>query len=258
MNTKVNVLKKKQFKNAVMFVGLPGIGLVGKIALDHLISELKPEKFAEIVSDSFPPSVRTEDGVLDLIKNELYSFSYNKQDFIFLVGPVQPALDFRGFNSLEHYEFASSIVESAKSFGVDKIFTLAGLNVAEKRMNKEPSIVVAGTDKDFLKEFSSFDGVRVDKGEGLISGAAGLILGYAKEQGMKGLCLMGETSSSIVYGDHGSAKKVLELLSKKFGFKVNLSEIDKESKKIEKAFTSLSEQLKKEEDDFEDKPSYVR
>ena len=41
MPTTIKVLKKKKLSKGIMFAGLPGIGLVGKIVLDYLMKELK-------------------------------------------------------------------------------------------------------------------------------------------------------------------------------------------------------------------------
>jgi len=88
-------------------------------------------------------------------------------------------------------------------------------------------------------------------------------LGLGKGNGMDGACLMGETNASLVYGDHGAAKKVLELLSIKFGWKIKMEAIDQESKNIEKAFTQLAKQIEEQQQAVSDKPgpgglSYVR
>ncbi len=257
MATKITVLKDVKLKNGVMFTGLPGIGLVGKIAVDYLLKQLKAEKVAEIFSDSFPPSVHTKDSLLELIKDEIYHVSSNGNDFLFLAGPVQPALDVRSPSALEHYEFAEKIAEKAKELGVKEIYTLAGINIGERRMNAEPKIVVAASSKKTLEEFRKL-GVKLSKDEGLISGAAGLILGVGKEKGMGGACLMGETNARLIYGDHGSAKKLIELLAKKYGFKIHMGEIEKESREIEKAFTQLSKSLEEQEDTGEGGLSYVR
>lgn len=259
MVTEVKFLKKNKFKNAVLFTGLPGIGLVGKICVDYLLKQIKTEKVAEITADSFPPSVHTLNGVIELIKDEIYYYSFKGRDYLFLVGPVQPSLDIRASSMVEHYEFAKAIVNSLKDKGVKEIYTLAGINIGEKRMITEPKIVVAGTNKklaDGWKKYGAISG----KSEGLISGAAGLILGIAKEKGIEGACLMGETNARLIYGDHGAAKKLLELLIKRCGFEVDMSRIEKESKDIERAFTQLSKQLEEQE---QEKPaaeglSYVR
>jgi len=242
MPTKVKFLKKTRPKKAILLTGLPGIGLVGKIAIDHLIAQVKPEKIAEITSDSFPPSIRTQNAVLDLIKDEIYYAKLAGQEFLFLAGPVQPTLDFRAGSPQEHYEFAEAIVKAMKELNVKEIYTLAGLDIRERRMNTQPRIIIAATSKKLLEEWKKFDAI-VDKNEGLISGAAGLIIGIGKQQGIEGACLMGETSSQLYLGDHGSAKVMLELLVKKFKFKLNLSELEKEAKNIQEAFEKLNKQL---------------
>ena len=242
MATVVKFIGKKKLKNAVLITGLPGIGLVGKICVDYLLKQLKAEKIAEIYSDSFPPSVYTKDSIVELIKDDLFAVTVKGSTVVFLSGPVQPSLDLSGGFSEEHYEFAERVVEACHKVGVKRIITLAGINIGSARMNKAPEVVVAATSKKVLKEFV-VSGGKADTREGLISGAAGLILGIAKEQGMDGVCLMGETNANLVYGDHGAAKRVLGLLVHKFGFKVDMSRIEKESKEIEKAFAELSKQL---------------
>lgn len=256
--TEVKFLKEPKMEDAVLFTGLPGIGLVGKIAVDYLIKEVKPKKIAEIISDSFPPSVHTEKGIIELIKDEIYHYKFRGKDFLFLAGPVQPSLDIRFGGMEEHYNFAREIISALRKKGVKQINTLAGINVGEKRMASEPKIIVAATDEKIINEWKKYGAIS-DKPEGMISGAAGLILGLAKEEGLRGACLMGETNARLIYGDHSSAKKLLELLVKRYGFRVDMSRIEKESKEIEKAFKLLSRQLEEgEEKPSDEKLSYVR
>ena len=259
MNTRVELLKKKKLKNAVLITGLPGIGLVGKIAVDYLLKQFKPEKIADIYSDSFPPSVHTEKGVMEMIRDELFLYEFKGRSYLFLAGPVQPSLDIRMALPKDHYEFAEKLVLAMKQIGVKKIYTLAGINVGDRRMESEPKVVAAATKKEMLEEFRKL-GARVDYNGGLISGAAGLLPGIAKKYKIDGACIMGETNAKLIYGDHGAAKKVLEFLVKKFGFKVNMKYIEKEAHNIEDAFSQLSKQLEEtEEEDEEDSGlSYVR
>ncbi len=250
MGTRVVFVKEKKLENPILFTGLPGIGLVGKIAADYMLKQFKSEKIAEIHSDSFPPSVHTRNAMVELIKDEIYSVESNGNAFLFLVGPVQPSLDFRAGSAIEHYEFASKIVESMKKMGVKEVYTLAGINIGDKRLEREPEVIVASTSKKLLAEINGLGAV-ADKKEGLISGAAGLIVGIAQQEGIDGVCLMGETSAKLVYGDHGAAKKVIELLIKKFGFKVNLDQIAQEARNIEAAFAQLSKQLEEAQEEDE-------
>ncbi len=259
MPTRILVTKKTNLKEAVLIVGLPGIGLVGKIAVDYLLKQFKTEKIAEILSDSFPPSVHTKDSKVFLIKDDLFHFNYKGKDFLFLAGPVQPTLDFKVGSSHEHYEFSETLVNYFKGIGVVEIITLAGINVGDNRLNKKPEVIVAGTEESVVELWKKF-GAKEDKKEGLISGAAGLLVGIGRLHSIKGACLMGETNPQLVYGDHGSAKQVVELISKRFNFTVKMKSIEKEAKQIEKTFKELTSGL---EHPVEDEPkadnlSYVR
>ena len=52
--TYVKELAKVEAKNPVLIEGLPGLGLVGKIAMRYLIKQLKAQKFAYLYSPHFP------------------------------------------------------------------------------------------------------------------------------------------------------------------------------------------------------------
>jgi hypothetical protein len=259
MPTKIFVLKKISIKDATVLVGLPGIGLVGKIAVDYLLKQFKPEKIAEVYSDSFPPSVHTRDSKIMMIKDEIFYMKKGKKDFLFFVGPVQPSLDFKAGSSREHYEFAETMVNFFKSLNVTEITTLAGVNVAEERLNRKPDVIVAASDEKTIESWVKA-GAKKDKKEGLIAGAAGLLIGLSKLRSIQGACLMGETNSQLIYGDQGSAKKVIEVIAKKYGFKINMKSIEKETKEIEKQFNELNKQLDAIEDETTPKDglNYVR
>lgn len=258
MGTKIVFIKKPKLSNPVLLVGLPGIGLVGKICADYFLKQFKADLIAEIYSDSFPPTVHTTQGIIELIADQLFAFKFKDRHFLFLAGPVQPSLDFRAGNSQEHYEFAEAVVDAVKKLGVKEIYTLAGINIGDRRIGKQPSVVVAATNKKILDSFKKL-GAKSDKKEGLISGAAGLVLGICARHGLEGACLMGETNARLVYGDHGAAKKLIELLVKKFGFKVDMKSIEMEAKNIEEAFNKLTQQFEGLEEKMpKGGPSYVR
>ena len=62
-----------EVKADVLVEGLPGIGQVGKLVVEHLIQELKAERIVEITSIFFPPQVLIEPGgVVRLPNNEIY------------------------------------------------------------------------------------------------------------------------------------------------------------------------------------------
>src|SRR3972149_3545786 len=57
--------------------------------------------------------------------------------------------------------------------------------------------------------------------EGTITGMNGVLVGIAKVKGLRGICLLGETSGYIV--DPKASQAVLEALSRLLGIKVDLS-----------------------------------
>ncbi len=250
MVTKIEILTKlKTLKNPVLFVGLPGIGLVGKIAVDYLIKELspKPVLIGKIYSDSFPPAVHEKNSVLELIYNEIYLYKTKTKDFLFIAGPVQPALG-NILNSPQHYEFSETIALFAKKQKIKEIYTFAGLNIGDKRIVSKPRVICISTDlktKENIKKRKIKNLFFQDKGEdALISGIAGLLLGLSYNQyKISGSCLMGETNSKLTYGDPSSAKQLIEVISELFKLKIDFKKIDDSAKKIEKSFSEISKNL---------------
>lgn len=264
MVTKINILKSQKLKSPVLLVGLPGIGLVGKIAVDYLLSELKPKatEYAIITSDSFPPAVHAKNSTLDLISDHIFLFRGKKRDFLFLVGPIQPNLS-NVSNSSEHYEFSESISNFCKSQNVKEIYTFAGLNIGEKRLNQKPKVLAVASDKDTKEKLKSkkIDNLIFDDSQGdtLISGVAGLLIGVAYyNHKIPGCCFMGETDQKLIFGDQGSARSILGIICDLFEIRVDMKKIDTQAKKIEESFTEIQDKLKDLEKKKEVPVSYIR
>src|SRR5438445_13067042 len=88
----VEILATPKLKDPSLICGLPGSGCVGKLAVDHLIEELRGIPFAGIFSSSFPPQVLIKsDGTADLMKNVHYYCKGKSRDLILLGGDAQTA-----------------------------------------------------------------------------------------------------------------------------------------------------------------------
>ncbi len=264
MSTKIEVIKSQKLKNAVLFVGLPGIGLVGKIAVDYILNALKPKAklYAKITSDSFPPAVHTKSGVMNLISDEIYLYRTKTKDYLFLVGPVQPSL-MMPISSKQHYDFSETIASFVKKQNIKEVFTFAGINVGQKRLNKKPAVIFVASDvktrdKYKKKKISNlvFDDSRTDA---LISGVAGLLIGLVyNNYKIPGCCFMGETDQKLVFGDQGSAKSVLQVISKLVDFKFDMKKIDQEAKKIESSFSEITNKIKEISQKKDTSARYIR
>lgn len=247
MGTIIHLNKKlPKTKDAVAVIGLPGIGLVGKIAVDYWLKQIKAQKIGYIYSDSFPPSIHTDKGIITLIKDTIFYANIKGQDFIFVAGPAQPSLNPKTMPSYKHYEFAKKILYMLEDLNIKEIYTLAGIEIGEERIVKEPEIVVAATSPKMLKKIKAHKIKLINK-DALISGTAGLILGLAKEKGIDGACIMGETSAQVVYSDPSASRKVLIMLQKMFKFKLDMKQLDKDAKEIEKAMTDINKHYLEEE-----------
>ncbi len=233
--------------------GLPGIGLVGKIVVDYLIYKLKPVKIAEIYSDNFPPLVQSVKGVLEPIKLEMFYKKIKGKGIIFLAGPVQPSIEGRGAGK-EHFEFSEIIIKEAKKRKVKQIITLAGINIGQKRVLKKPSLWIVGSSSKNLKKFmKEFDIKNIY--EQAISGAAGIFITEGYKKKIEGICLMGETSAQMQYGDVGASRVVLDSLEKFFKFGLKYDDLDKDVKKLEEEFAKINKSV---EEVKEENPSYIR
>ena len=84
-----------KLKNPILLVGLPGIGNVGKVAVDFLIDDLKAKKFGEMFSPTLPNTVFvTEDNLVELPVIEIFiKKSKTRQDIVFVAGDGEPTTE---------------------------------------------------------------------------------------------------------------------------------------------------------------------
>src|SRR5919108_1163558 len=218
-----------------LICGFPGSGYVGKIAIDHLIQELKAKHLADIYSTSFPPQVliRT-DGTADLIKNSIFYFEgtgSNPVSLLLLTGDSQPA------NPDSEYFLAEEILNIAAKFNPRQVFTLAAY-ITGIFIDK-PRIFGTATDIDTVKTFQEKGVLAMDGGS--ITGMNGIMIGIARMRGLKGVCLLGETSGYVV--DAKSSKSLLETLLSLIGMKVDMTNLEKRAKDTEALIQSIEQQV---------------
>lgn len=239
MGWNVNIKNNFNCDSPIFIEGLPGIGNVGKIVIDYLISLTKAKKIGTIFSKHLPNSVFVnEKNMITLPKLELYHFNKHKQDFIFLTGDAQPILE------TASYELSELLINIVKKYNCKKIITLGGIGLNE--VPEDPKVFVTGNNKSFIKEFkelkanSNLFGI-----VGPIIGVSGLLLGISLQHKIQAVCLLGETFGHPMYIGLKEAKKILELLDKKYDFKLDLKELNEEIELIEEELDNEDESQKK-------------
>ncbi|MCZ7400914.1 MAG: PAC2 family protein [Candidatus Methanoperedens sp.] len=229
-----------------MLVGLPGMGMVAKNTVNYFINILKPELFADIPVLHLSPSLTFFDkGLVVPIDRDTspFKFYYSKeQNIILFSGDIQ-----FGYIAKDN-ELAEKIVESAKLFGVDIIYTVLANFV--KNYVEEPAVNGVATSPELLKFIGSKE-IPIAQGRMQISGVNGLVIEYAMRHGINGISLLSETAfpeALDIKACYAGIKKVSELLE----INIDTSEIENEVKKFDEGFKrymkELQEKRRKEQD----------
>ncbi|MCK5627940.1 PAC2 family protein [Candidatus Bathyarchaeota archaeon] len=246
--TYIKELRKIQLNNPILIEGLPGLGLVGKIALRYLIKKLRAKKFAYLYSPHFPYYVLVnKKGNVRLLRGSFY-FHKNKQenrDLILFTGDSQ-AQTIEG-----QYEIADQILGFSKKQHVSTVVTIGGYRMETKN---KPKVVAAATTPALLEKAVHAGAVISPSGNPIV-GTAGLILGLARFKKIDAMCLLGETRGYLP--DPLAARSVLEVLKSTFNLDIDLSGLIEEINKAEKMMNRLqkieerralqAEEIRKEE-----------
>ncbi|MGC8999282.1 MAG: proteasome assembly chaperone family protein [Candidatus Bathyarchaeia archaeon] len=246
--TMIRELTQVELKNPILIEGLPGLGLVGKIATRYLIRQLKAQKLAYLYSPHFPYFVLvSKKGSVRLLRGTFYFWKNDdgENDLILFTGDSQ-AQTIEG-----QYEISSSILDFAQKHGVKLVITIGGYRVETDK----PKVVAAATSQTLLNRALQANAVISPIGSPIV-GTAGLLLGLAPFRKIEALCLLGETRGYLP--DPKAAKSVLEVLLKILGINVDLDGLDAEIAKAESMMARLrkieekrmlqAEEMRREED----------
>ena len=231
--------KMPKLNNPVFIEGLPGIGNVGKVAVDFLIDELKAKKLYEITSYTFPHSVFVnEDNLVELPIVEVFYKQFNgkKADLLLLGGDVQP------IDEISSYEFSEKILDIVQKFNGKEVITLGGIGLGD--IPKKPKVYCTGNTKKIIEKYKS-DMVsnQLYGVVGPIVGVSGLLLGLASRRNIEAISFLAETYGHPMYLGIKGAKEILKVLDKKLGLHIDINKLDREIKDIEREILKKTEQL---------------
>ena len=238
-----------QPNNPILIEGLPGLGLVGKIAIRYLIKQLKATKIAYLYSPHFPYFVLVnKKGNVRLLRGAFYYWKNPKgeNDLILFTGDSQS-------QTIEgQYEIADHMLDFSQKHNVKTIVTIGGYRMEAK---EKPKVFVAATSKDLLNKALQ-GGATLSSSGSPIVGTAGLILGLARFKKIDAMCLLGETRGYLP--DPLAAKSVLEIIKSTFNLDLDLTGLNEEIARAETMVAKLrqieekraiqAEETRKEED----------
>jgi len=247
--TYIKELKEIEPNDPILVEGLPGLGLVGRIAIRYLIKELKASRFAYLYSPHFPYFVLVnKKGNVRLLRGTFYFWKNEKgpNDLILFTGDSQS-------QTIEgQYEIADRMLDFSKKHNVKTIATIGGYRLETK---DKPKVIVAATSQTILDRAVNAGAIISLSGSPIV-GTAGLILGLARFKKIDALCLLGETRGYLP--DPLAARSVLEVLRSTFNFNIDLTDLNEDITKAETMVTRLqkieekralqAEETRKEED----------
>ncbi len=226
----------------MLFVGLPGVGFASKLAVDHLVKQLKAQRIGTVYSPHFPNQViATNKGNLKAFTLKFYYVKVKNKHVFFLKGDLQP-LTVEG-----QYEVTAKALQFFKEAGGQNVYAMAGL--VTHPGEKDRAIYASSTHKKQLKALKKTIGSKIHNNYVPIMGMAGLVPTLSPLYGLTGTCLLVETTGEPI--DSVAASKLVEVVGKMIGKKIPIEQL---KKKAEQAKANL-EQLNKQQAQMQEQPA---
>lgn len=200
---KVTQLRRPQLSKPIMITAMQDMGNVGSIAIDFINKSKMTECF-RYVSPPFPNYVVDNGGYIDF-ERQKWEYRYGDSLIVFGGGIGQPE------THQELYDLCQEVIDVAKEYSVQLIYTLGAFHT-NRDYQKSPSTLVTTTSQDLTQRIASL-GQEITPGSSLITGFNGLMLGFAKENGLQGIGLFAEIDNPQI-PQYRSAKSLLMTLEK--------------------------------------------
>jgi len=226
-----------KLRDPLMIVGLPGIGFVSKLAVDHLVRLLDAKPFATLYSPHFPNQVLAlKSGRLRPFSMRFYHARLRKRDIVLVRGDLQP-LTVEG-----QYEVTAHVLSFFQSLGGSDVLAMAGYAV--NPVPKSPSIYSFSTSKQLWTQLQK-SGAKTTSVIVPIVGMAGLVPALSKLYDLRGACLLVETPGNTV--DAVGAKHLVSFLAKWLGESFDVKALDSRAKKAQVLLKRIESQARQEE-----------
>lgn len=242
MKNNIIMLKRPKLGNPFFIAAWPGMGDVALKAAIFLKDKLNAEEFATFhPGDFFQPSgVEIFDQVISapkLPQGKFYFYKNKlfKNDIIIFISESQPLFE-------KSYEYARQIISFIKTFNIKMAFTFAALPSPIEH-TKNPGVWAVFTHKELGEELKKLQLEIMPTGQ--ISGLNGLILGVAKEEGVPGVCLLGEIPFYTTQIENPlSSLAVLGVLAKIINVQIDFRELEEHANLINQEIEKFIDFLK--------------
>ena len=247
-------LDQINLNNPIAIHAMPGMGMVGKNTIDHILRKLepKPQKILEIYSTALPSNIIIEeDGTFNTPKIEYYTYHDDdlENDLIFITGDAQPK-SILGTNNL-----SAIISDNLNKLKIKYIISLAATPVNNPK--ESPKIYMTVTNPDDKKKFEKF-GIK-NFVRGAVTGMNGLVVAFLKmEHKIDGCILLSETYPHFIE-DLNSSISLVNFLNEYLHLNIDTKELEKKSIEAKNFYDSLVKKRKRKvKDPSSEDLGYIR
>ncbi|MBW2977646.1 PAC2 family protein [Candidatus Woesearchaeota archaeon] len=236
----MKVVLKKKPKNPIIIEGFPGFGLVGTIATEFLIDHLETEKIGKIWVEELPAMVAIHEGEVVEPIGIFYNGKYN----IVIIHAISVTAGIE-------WKLTDAIVDIAKQVQAKEIISLEGIGSTAPAAETKTFHYTSNEKKSDKLKAAGSEALK----EGIIMGTTGILMLKAEKK-VPVSCIFAETRSELP--DSKAAAKVIEILDKYIGLKVDYKPLIKQAEKFEEKLKDLlMKSTKVAEEQKKKKLSYV-
>ncbi|MDA0755770.1 MAG: PAC2 family protein [Crenarchaeota archaeon] len=213
---------KNKLKNPTIFVGFVGAGLVGTIAVDHMINELDMKEVGFLRSKHLPPLTVFMQGRL---RHPFRIYSNNDGSICAIICEVIISKD-------GVYNIAMAILDWAEKKGSNEIIVLDG--VADKKHDGN-TFFAAEVDMCRVMEEKNIQMIP----HGFIAGISGGILNECLIRKIRGITLLVKANESTP--DPMAAATIIDAVNRIYKTKIDTKNLKKQKKQIGVDLKELSD-----------------
>jgi uncharacterized protein len=216
MGVKVVETGPVEAKNPVVITGFPDVGLVGTIAVSHLIESLKLKEIGYVASDELPPIV-----VVHEKRPKAPIRLYGDERLVVAVSEIPIP-----YNLV--YPLSSSLVRWFKEKNARFALLLGGM-ANPKRLEIEEPAVYGVTTGEGMDEILEKKNIKFFE-EGFITGQDWVILRNCMEVGLPSIYLIAE--SHFAYPDPGAAAAIIRAINRILDLDVDVKSLLEKEEEI--------------------------
>ena len=215
-------LEKIDLKSPIIFAGFVGAGLVGPIAINHIIDQLEMKEIAVMRSKYLPPSTVFMRGRL---RHPFRFYADEKGTVCAIICEI--TLRMEGL-----YSLVSSILDWAEIKGSKEIVILDGV-----ASNEHDNKAYCAAEEDLVRTIADRDISMIP--QGFITGLPGGILNECLVREIQGIALLAKANK--ISPDPAAASTLIEALNRFYFMNIDTTELKEEKDRLHSEFSELSQ-----------------